>query len=189
MDGRADFTRCRRPPYSDGMSTAAPCNPTARPYAFDAVLLPHRSLSGMGFCVVMAFLGGASFALGLAFLLIGAWPVVGFLGLDVVLVWIAFRLSYRSGRLSERLQLSEESLTVRRVLPSGRAREWRFQPYWLRVEMDNPPRTDSQLTLASHGRRLTVGTFLTVQERREVAEALSAALRRLRCVPAPLPAG
>jgi uncharacterized membrane protein len=114
----------------------------------------------------------------------GAWPVAGFLGLDVVLVWAAFRLSYRAGRLTERLGLSEDSLTVRRIHPSGRERRWSFQPHWLRVEIDERPGANNQLVLTSHGRRLTVGSFLSVPERRDVAEALSGALRRLRCLPA-----
>ncbi len=156
---------------------------TPKPLAFDAVLTPHRSLSPLGFYAVMAVAAGASLVVSIAFFLIGAWPVVGFFGLDVALLYIAFRLSYRSGRLTEMLQLTSDVLTVRRISPAGRQSEWRFQPYWLRVEIDDPPRHDSQLVLASHGRRLTVGAFLTAPERFEVAEALRAALRSLRCVP------
>ncbi len=167
-----------------------PCNPhAAEAVAFDATLTPHRSLGPLGFALLMGFLAGLSLAIGIGFLMIGAWPVLGFFGLDVALVWLAFRLSYRSGRLREHLRLSEGLLTVRRILPSGRVREWRFQPYWLRVEMDDPPRHDSRLILSSHGRRLTVGDFLTVPERHEVARALAAALDRLRCLPSPTTAG
>ncbi len=121
--------------------------------------------------------------------MIGAWPVIGFCGLDVGLLWLAFKLNDRDGRLSEHLRMTARLLTVRRILPSGRMREWRFQPYWLRVEMDDPPRHDSQLSLTSHGRRLTVGAFLTAAERHRLASALRAALDRLRRVPVLTPAG
>ncbi len=173
------------------MSHNAPLIPpaAAKALAFDAVLTPHRSLSPLGFYAVMAVAAGASLVLSIAFFLMGAWPVVGFFGLDVALLYIAFRLSYRSGRLTEIVQLTRDALTVRRVAPSGRRSEWRSQPTWLRVEIDDPPRHDSQLVLASHGRRLTVGAFLTAPERFEVAEALRAALRSLRCRPAPSPSG
>ena len=173
------------------MIPTTPCNPraAAEAVAFDATLTPHRSLGRLGFALLMGFFAGLSLAIGIGFLMIGAWPVMGFFGLDVALVWLAFRLSYRSGRLREHLRLSEGLLTVRRILPSGRVREWRFQPYWLRVEMDDPPRHDSRLTLSSHGRRLTVGDFLTVPERHEVARALRVALDRLRCLPSPTTAG
>ena len=159
--------------------------PDKAPLLFDAVLAPHRSLSRRGFCVVMAVACGLSLVLGLAFFLMGAWPVVGFLGLDVVLLWGAFRLNYRSRRLRETLKLSRKSLTVRRTLPSGRAREWRFQPYWLRVEIDTGAPSRPRLTLASHGRRLIIGAFLAPDERIELAQALKDALGKLRCLPAP----
>ena len=168
---------------------AAAAEPLAGGLAFSATLMPHRSLSRFGFTLLMGFFAAVSLAIGIAFLMIGAWPVIGFCGLDVALVWLAFRLNYRSGLLREHLDLSEGLLTVRRILPSGRVREWRFQPYWLRVEMDDPPRHDSRLTLSSHGRRLTVGDFLTAAERHQVARDLRAALSRLRCVPLSIPAG
>ncbi len=154
---------------------------------FNAVLVPHRSLSRRGFAVVMALVALPCAVMSCLFYLAGAWPIAGFLGLDVALVWLAFRLNYRSGRLYETLALTPADLVVRRIQPSGRMREWRFQPYWLRVEVENPCAPDCRLTLASHGRRLTIGAFLTADERRELAEALRAALRRLRCLPEPLP--
>lgn len=152
---------------------------------FDAILHPHRSLSPLGFVVLMAFVCLVSFTAGIAFLLAGAWPVFGFFGLDVLLIYIAFRLSYRSGRLYETLRLTRDSLTVQRFFPSGEVKSWTFQPYWLRVEMDDPPRTDSRLRLATHGRSLVIGSFLTPSERLEVAQALKAALATQRARPQP----
>ena len=150
---------------------------------FDVVLAPYRSLSLSAFSTLMGFIVLVCLSLGTAFLIIGAWPVSGFLGLEIVLVYAAFKASYRSGRLSETLRLSGDTLTVRRISPRGRVQTWRFQPHWLRVEMDDPPDHDSQLTLTSHGRRLIVGSFLTPQERLELARALLAALKKLRSVP------
>lgn len=147
---------------------------------FDAVLLPHRSLSPVGFVVLMACVGVVSFTAGMVFLLAGAWPVVGFFGLDVALIYLAFRMSYRSGRLRETVRLTKDALTVRRILPSGAVRSWTFQPYWLRVEMDDPPEHHSQLRLTSHGQVLVIGAFLTPAERLELARALETALRRQR---------
>ena len=154
--------------------------PPASPLLFDAVLLPHRSLGRRGFLILMLLISGISFAAGLAFLLIGAWPVFGFFGLDVLAIYVAFRLSYRSGRLVETVQLSETELRVSRRQPSGKSRSWTFAPNWLRVAIDNPPAHDSQITLSSHGQSLTVGSFLTPDERLEFALALREALNRWR---------
>jgi uncharacterized membrane protein len=145
---------------------------------FDAVLNPHRSLSPKGFLILMLALGGMSFAAGVAFLAMGAWPVFGFFGLDVLLVYVAFKLNYRSGKLVEAVRLTDSQLCIRRIHPSGRTQEWSFEPYWVRVDMDDPPEHASQLTLRSHGRSLTIGAFLTPEERLELARALVDALGR-----------
>ena len=150
---------------------------------FEALLTPHRSLGPRGFLVVMLLLSTISFTAGLVFFLAGAWPIVGFLGLDVLLVWIAFRLNYRHARQYERLVLTRDSLQVERVTHHGWRRVWSLPPAWLRVEIDQPPEPDSPLTLASHGRRLSIGSFLSADERLELAEALRTALRRARLAP------
>ncbi|WP_247878218.1 DUF2244 domain-containing protein [Azospirillum sp. TSO22-1] len=150
---------------------------------FDAVLHPHRSLGRTGFLILMAAVAAVSFAVSLVFFLLGAWPVVGFFGIDVLLVWWAFRASYRSARLYERVRLTEEELTVQRVAWKQPDRRWSFQPYWLRVRMDDPPEHESQVTLSSHGRTVVVGSFLTPDERLEFATALQDALRAWRRAP------
>jgi uncharacterized membrane protein len=148
---------------------------------FDAVLTPHRSLSPLGFLLLMTALVSVSFLAGVFFLLAGAWPVTGFLGLDVLLVYIAFRVSYRRARTYETLHLTRRALTVRRVDPAGGERHWQFSPAWLQVLLDD--RRACPLTLRSHGKSLAIGGFLTAEERRGLAEALSAALAEARSVP------
>lgn len=147
---------------------------------FSAALRPHRSLPPAGFLALMAVLGGLSFAAGMVFLLHGAWPVFGFFGLDVALVYVAFRLNYRDGRRLETVDLSREELLVRRIDPRGRVAQWRFQPYWVRLHLTEHDDTVGPLTLSSHGRRLSLGAFLSGPERRDFARALEAALAQAR---------
>ena len=148
----------------------------------DLVLYPHRSLSPAGFWLLMALVAGISFAAGLAFTLAGAWPVMGFLGLDVVLFYLAFRLSYRSGGVFETIRMRASDLVVRRTSPRGTVRTWSFQPYWLRVDLDGDAEGGGQLALCSHGRRLVIGAFLAPHERLEVAKTVRAALARAGAV-------
>lgn len=155
----------------------------AEPPLFEALLTPHRSLGPRGFLLLMGTLCALSFGTGLAFILSGAWPVVGFLGLDVLLVWVAFRLNYRHARQYERLLLTRESLEVERVTHHGETRRWRFQPAWVRVEIREPAEPDTPLELASHGRRLSIGSFLSAAERVELAHALRRALAEARLPP------
>ncbi|MFM2042036.1 MAG: hypothetical protein RLY86_612 [Pseudomonadota bacterium] len=155
------------------------------PALFRAVLHPHRSLSPLGLKLLIGGVGVLSIGMGLMFILNGAWPVLGFLGLDVLLLWWALKASNRSGRMYETVELTPDTLTVERVEPRGQVRRWRFQPYWLQVRIDDPPRADSRLTLATHGQSLTIGSFLTVEERVEFARALRRALDDLRRGPLP----
>ena len=160
--------------------TADEAGALAAPARFDAVLHPHTSLSPRGFLLFMMLLCVVSFTAGVAFMLAGAWPVLGFMGLDVAIVWLAFRASYRAARRYERVLLTDSALTVERISPAGERRTWRFQPYWLSVILDERPGPDSALLLRSHGRALEIGKFLTPGEKRELAEALRTELRRLR---------
>jgi uncharacterized membrane protein len=164
-----------RPRYTRLM-TAEPQRPEPHRVYLDAEIRPYRSLSGAGFLAVMGALAGASFVAGMFYVAMGAWPVMGFFGLDVLLVCVAFRLSYRQARLVERVRITAEHLDVERQQPSGETQRWRMQSYWTRVLIDDPVQHTSQLRLVSHGRELVVGAFLPPEERGRFAERLRAAL-------------
>lgn len=151
-----------------------------RTYLFDAILQPNTSLPPRGFLLLISAIAAVSFVAGMVFMLAGAWPVMGFFGLDVALIYLAFKTNYRWARMYETIRLTEDSLIVERVSPTGKVQRWRFQPYWLRVNLDSPGAHDSQLILSSHGKRLRIGAFLSPDERVEVADALSGALYKLR---------
>jgi uncharacterized membrane protein len=164
------------------MASPAFDDPTAPPGSlfFERVLRPHRSLPPRGFHLVMMVLGFISLAVGIGFLSIGAWPVIGFFGLDVALVYVAFRLSYRSGRQSETIRLADDAFTVEQLGVRGERRTWRFQPFWLRVILEERGQDWNRLLVASHGRSLVIGAFVTAAMRRELAATLRDALRRWR---------
>ncbi len=143
---------------------------------FHAILTPHRSLSPFGFVVLMTIIGGVSFVLGMMFLMMGAWPVFGFFGLDVLLIYIAFKLNYRSGRRFELVDVTRELVTVTRVHPCGRRESFDFNPFWARVLLSEWPDGRTELRLSAHGRELLFGQFLTDEERRDFASALRGAL-------------
>lgn len=147
---------------------------------FEAVLYPNPPLGRAGFIVLMLGVSSVSVAVGVGFVLAGAWPVAGFFGLDVLLLYLAFRAARRQASRRELIRLDGSGLHVRRIEPDGTALDWRFEPYWVRIDMDDPPRSNSILTLVSHGLRVRVGTFLTVQDRVDLARALRAALNRYR---------
>ena len=147
---------------------------------FERVLLPHRSLPPRGFHLLMLLLGLLSLIVGIVFVALGAWPIVGFFGLDVAALYLAFRLSYRSARRREVLRLAGDDFTVERIDIYGERRIWRFQPFWLRIVLEERADESNRLVIASHGRSLVIGDFLGTPVRRELAHSLRAALNAWR---------
>jgi uncharacterized membrane protein len=165
------------------MDTAPDQQPTTEPIErvlLDLTLAPHRSLDQRGLTIVMALISLVSFGAGLVFFLIGAWPVVGFLGLDVALIYVALKVNLNRARASETLRLTDSALVIERVSHRGQRRALTLQPYWLNVHLDDPPEHHSHVWLRSHGRSVAVGMFLPPDERVVLADRLREALRRLR---------
>jgi uncharacterized membrane protein len=106
--------------------------------------------------------------------------VIGFMGLDVALIYLAFKLNFRALRLYETVELTQDSLTVTRVAPSGKAQSWCFNPYWVRLTLQPRAGRSSELSLALHGKRLVLASFLTDAEREDFASALRTALASAR---------
>jgi uncharacterized membrane protein len=147
------------------------------PKIFAAIITPHRSLGPTGFLVFMLCLGGLSFISGVIFVSLGAWPVFGFFGLDVLLVYFAFRANYRSARAYEEVIVTASELTVRKVNHRGGVREWTLNPLWVRLErIVHEEFGVERLFLVSHGRRLAIAGFLGPAEKASFARALTTAL-------------
>jgi uncharacterized membrane protein len=152
-------------------------DPQPEPTIFSAVLTPHRSLGPTGFLIFMLVLGGMSFVTGMVFLIAGAWPVFGFCGLDVLLVYWAFKVNYRSGHAYEQVIVTPSELTVRKVSHHGRVRQWTLNPVWVRLHRDEHEEFGiERLFLISHGRKLPIAGFLGAEEKASFAVALSGAL-------------
>jgi uncharacterized membrane protein len=149
----------------------------AEPKIFAATITPHRSLGSAGFFILMLCIGAVSFASGMVFLLLGAWPVFGFLGLDVLLIYWAFRANFRAARAYEEVTVSASELTLRKVSHQGRVREWTLNPVW--VQLDRVVQEEfgiERLFLVSRGRRLPIAACLGPDEKASFAKALAAAI-------------
>lgn len=160
------------------------------PKIFSAIITPHRSLGPTGFLIFMACLGGLSFISGIIFVSLGAWPVFGFFGLDVLLVYVAFRANYRTARAYEEVTVTASELTVRKVNHRGGMRQWTLNPLWVRLErIVHDEFGIERLFLVSHGRRLAIAGFLSPAEKASFARALTSALGEARRGPTRTPNG
>jgi uncharacterized membrane protein len=148
---------------------------------FSALLTPHRSLNRTGFVLLMLFIGTVSFAAGVAFLLMGAWPVLGFFGLDVLAIYWAFRINFRYAKASEEISVTPSELRVRRVSHRGHVVEFVLNPLWVQLERKCHAEFGiEKLYLLSKGRRVSIASFLGPEEKASFAKALTAALHAAR---------
>ena len=147
------------------------------PTIFSAVITPHRSLSRAGFLILIGTFGAVSFITGIAFLIDGAWPVFGFFGLDVALLYWAFRLNYRHADAYEEVKVTPSALTVRKVSHRGKSREWVLNPLW--VKLDKIVHEEfgiERLFLVARGKQLAIASFLGPDEKASFAQELGKAL-------------
>ena len=156
-------------------------DPTPEPEIFSALLTPHRSLNRTGFLVLMAALSVISFAAGVVFLMLGAWPVFGFFGLDVLAVYWAFKINFRSAQAREEISVTQSELRVRRVNHHGRVAEWVLNPLWVQLDQEADEEFGiERLYLVSRGRRFAIASFLGPDEKASFAKALRGALQAAR---------
>lgn len=147
-------------------------------FSFSAHLSPHRSLSPQGFLILMAAISFVCFVTGVVFMMAGAWPVMGFLGLDVALIYFAFRRNYQDAKIFETINLTTDELVLTRVYPSGQKQTWDFNPFWVKVGLKEHSSGANQMNLTSHGKKLNFGAFLSNEERRKFVIVLRHQLAR-----------
>jgi uncharacterized membrane protein len=143
---------------------------------FDATLKPNRSLNRRGFVLIFALLLALNLLVALRLAAAGGWPILPFLGFDILALGAAFAFNTRSGRLTEHIRLGRDALTVTHIDPSGAARDWAFEPAWVRVALHEHAHGAGRVTITTNGKGVAVAEFLTPGERREVAAALNVAL-------------
>lgn len=150
------------------------------PVFLDAHIRPNRSLPNPGFYAVMTALVIFSFLAGIAFISIGAWPVIGFFGLDILLVWMCFKLNYRDGKRLEIVRITHEDIEVVRQGPTGLQSRYRMPAAWTKVQLTGKGEPDSQARLSAMGKNLIIGSFLSPKEREGLADAVQSALDEAR---------
>jgi len=158
------------------MSTAA------ETVLFDATLKPNPAMSAFALKLVIGVVAIFNLGFGLLFVLRGAWPVTPFMGADVLLLAWALRATEIAARASEQVRLTPATLLVSRKPARGSPTDISLNPYWVRVEMDDPPESRSKLLLWSHGKCVQIGSFLAPHDRLSLARALKAALGRARTI-------
>lgn len=158
------------------MSETNPSAAADQPF-FHALLTPHRSLGRTGFFILMSALLFGWAVTGVFMLSHGAWPVFGFFGLDVLAVYVAFRLNYRAARACEEVSVSRTALDIRKVAASGKAQAHHFNPFWAKFSVARHAEIGiTRMDVLAQGETVPIGSFLDPKSRESFAAAFSRAL-------------
>ena len=148
---------------------------------FQARLTPHRSLSRRGYVRLMAFVAIFCLTVGTVFLAQGLWPVFGFMGADILILWLAFKASFRSARAYEDVRVTREAVDLRQVTPAGRETRHSFPQFGTRFEVDRHEEIGiTQMRLANRARRVAFGALLNPGDRESFAAAFAQAMARAK---------
>ncbi|HZY67771.1 MAG TPA: DUF2244 domain-containing protein [Devosia sp.] len=148
---------------------------------FAATLTPHRSLSPAGKRIVIALVAALALVPGVIFTVAGAWPVVGFMGLDVLAIWVALTVSMRGGKSHEVVTLWTGSLELRKIDGKGAEEVFTFEPAAIRFVIDRDyNERATALWLKDANRKVALGAFLSPEEKVSFSKAFGTALRKAR---------
>ena len=150
---------------------------TADDVLFAARLTPYRSLGRQGFVVLMACIGLVCFVVGLVFFMAGLWPILGFMGLDFLLIYWAFKINYRDARAYEDVEVSRSHVALRKVSPRGRMKEHLFPQFGTRLAVERHDEIGiTKMRIENRQRAVEFGYFLNPLDRESIAVALRQAL-------------
>jgi len=161
-------------------------SPLSSIFSETITIWPYRSLSPRGFAIFMAVLCALAFSIGLGFFLLGAWPVIGFLGLEILVVWAVFKMNYRAAQKRQSVTVTDKEVTVRTTHPNGKTEENAFPTSWATVSIspssapDLAARYHQKITIRSHGVILPIGEFLHPAETPVLARDITDMVERAR---------
>jgi uncharacterized membrane protein len=148
---------------------------------FAAELTPYRSLGKTGFRIVLVLCGAICLLYGGFFLLTGAYPIGVFFGLDFLGLYLALKMSYRSGRAREEVTVTRTNLSIRKFSPAGRMVEHRFNPFWARFRIKRHEEFGiTSMYVTGEGRYTDIGSFLNPDDRESFAKAFRGALATVK---------
>ena len=148
------------------------------------VIWPYRSLSPKGAKIVMLVVGGMMLSMGLVFFLIGAWPVIGFMGLELLVLWLAFKLNFKAARRQEKILADKKRFRIERTSPDGDVNVDELPAGWLKAKLDptEPPkeneRHQQKIIVSTHGQSAEIGSFLHPAEKKALLPEINKMIDR-----------
>jgi uncharacterized membrane protein len=142
----------------------------------DIKIYPNQSLRPKNFIILMFLIIIPAGFISIAFYLIGAWPVLGFMGLEIILIYIAFKILFYRNKFYEHIVLNNKKLNIFFNKQNKVLKKIELEPTWLQVKIENIYKNKDMLTLSSHGKKIILGSFLIPEERQVLAKTIRSGL-------------
>ena len=105
-------------------------------------------------------------------MLFGAWPVFGFMALDVLLIYIAFQAQWRRSDRGEEITISNDKIEIKYFKGGSCVKTILLNKYWTKLELFNSFNRQAKLIFSSHGKFSEIGGFLSLKEKQKLAADL-----------------
>ena len=144
-------------------------------------LEPSKSLRPEGANLVLVILGGFGLVISGSFMVFGAWPVFGFMALDVLLIYIAFQAQYRRSNRGQEITISNDKIEIKYFKGGVCVKTILLNKYWAKLEQFNCFNRRSKLMFSSHGKFSEIGEFLSLKEKQKLVADLKPFLGNSHC--------
>ena len=135
-------------------------------------LEPSKSLRPEGANLILVILGGFGLVISGSFMVFGAWPVFGFMALDVLLIYTAFQAQYRRSNRGQEITISNDKIEIKYFKAGTCIKTILFNRYWAKLEHLNTFNRHSKLMFSSHGKFSEIGEFLSFKEKQKLVADL-----------------
>ena len=152
-------------------------------------LEPSKSLRPGGANLILVILGGFGLVISGSFMVFGAWPVFGFMALDVLLIYIGFQAQYRRSNRGQEITISNDKIEIKYFKGGVCVKTILLNKYWAKLEQFNCFNRRSKLMFSSHGKFSEIGEFLSLKEKQKLVADLKPLLGNGHCNATPADSG
>ncbi len=148
------------------------CSELTSAAGFSRVARRNNSLSSTGRFLVFAFLFAVSVGIAAGFALLGAWLILPFAGLEMLVLYLAFRCMDRRAGDFERIAITGDRVEIE-IREAGRLESFELNRCWAQLVGGD----DGRLALRSHGRDVRIGRHLNDEQRLALKHEIGRHLR------------
>ena len=146
-------------------------------YYLDIKIYRNQSLTTRGLYILMFFITIPASYIGISFYVLGAWPVLGFMGFEILLIYIAFKILFYKNKFYEHIILDSEKLNILFKKKNKIIKKIELEPTWVQIKIEKIYENEDTLIVSSHGKKIILANYLIPEEWLKLAGKIKSGLR------------